>query len=120
MHCGALVANIDVAPTLLDLAGMAVPERMQGRSLRPLLADPSRTVRDELLYSYYFEPPYPTPTVQALVTPGHKLIRQQGHAPELYEVGADPREQRNVYADADPALRDALGARLDMLAGEQR
>ncbi|MCA9085536.1 MAG: hypothetical protein KDA81_15860, partial [Planctomycetaceae bacterium] len=36
-RCDELVLNIDIAPTVLDIAGLPVPERMQGRSLVPLL-----------------------------------------------------------------------------------
>jgi N-acetylglucosamine-6-sulfatase len=90
----ALVANLDVAPTLLDLAGLAVPERMQGRSLRPLLADPAAALRSELLYSYSFEPPYPVPTSNALVTPRLKWIELEGRKGELYDLEADPGEER--------------------------
>ena len=116
----AIVANVDLAPTLLDLAGIAPPLDMQGRSLRHLLsaqhgADAPAPVRDALLYAYYYEPPYPTPTVQALVTPQYKLIRKAGHRPELYDLGADPFEQADLWPSAAPTLRDALGARLDTL-----
>jgi N-acetylglucosamine-6-sulfatase len=111
----AIVANIDVAPTLLDLAGLAVPEHMQGRSLRPLLADPSGSVRDELLYSYYFEPPYPTPTSRAIVTPRYKLIEYEGLPRELYDLAVDPREQIDLGGESPRGSE--LAARLRGLVG---
>ncbi|MDJ0789340.1 MAG: sulfatase [Myxococcota bacterium] len=111
-----IVAGVDVAPTLLDLAGLSVPERMQGQSLRPLLSDPSARVRDELLYAYYLEPPYPTPTSQAIVTTSHKLIRYDGLPDEVYDLGADPHERRNLGMGSPQA--EALSNRLDrLLAG---
>jgi N-acetylglucosamine-6-sulfatase len=105
-----LVANVDVAPTLLDLAGLAVPERMQGKSLRPLLADASTTVRDELLYSYYFEPPYPTPTSHALVTPERKWIDYEARPDESYELAVDPGENELLEGKAAAELAARLAA----------
>jgi N-acetylglucosamine-6-sulfatase len=50
------VLNVDLAPTLLGLAGVEVPQYMQGRSLLPLLRDPKSPWRDAFYYSYPFEP----------------------------------------------------------------
>lgn len=111
-----IVANIDVAPTLLDLAGIAVPERMQGRSLLPLLTDPNAPHREALLYSYFFEPPYPTPTVRAIVTPRHKYMEYEGRVPELFDVEADPHERTNLAGGAAVAIEQALAAQLAELA----
>lgn len=49
-----MALNIDVAPTILDLAGLPVPEVMQGRSLLPLLqGDAPEDWRTSMLYCYY-------------------------------------------------------------------
>jgi N-acetylglucosamine-6-sulfatase len=106
----ALVANLDVAPTLLELAGLPVPDRMQGHSLRPLLADPEASVRQELLYTYVFEPPYPVPTSHALVTPRLKWIEFDGLPSELYDLEADPGEHHPLDPHSPEAR--ALAARL--------
>ena len=44
----ALSGNVDIAPTILDLAGVALPEGLDGKSLVPVLSDPQKEVRDEL------------------------------------------------------------------------
>lgn len=111
---GRIVANIDVAPTLLALAGIETPDRMQGRSLLPLLADPEAPFRDALLYRYFFEPPYPTPTQRAIVTPRYKYVEYEGRAPELFDLVADPHERTNL-AGAAPSIEPALAARLAQL-----
>jgi arylsulfatase A-like enzyme len=50
----ALVSNVDIAQTLLDLAGVAAPERMQGRSLVDLMtAEDPAPVRDAHYYRFY-------------------------------------------------------------------
>ena len=41
----SLVSSIDLAPTVLDAAGLPIPQSMQGVSLRPVFANPSATVR---------------------------------------------------------------------------
>ncbi len=45
-RCRSLVSSIDFAPTILELAGLAADERIQGVSFSKLLADPTATVRD--------------------------------------------------------------------------
>lgn len=109
----SLVANVDVAPTLLDLAGLDIPERMQGGSLVPLLTDPDAAIRDSFLYSYYFEPPYPAPTAQAIVTESEKLIDYDGLPTEVYDLRNDPHETTNLGPDSPSAV--GLGSRLGVL-----
>jgi N-acetylglucosamine-6-sulfatase len=114
-----IVANIDVAPTLLALAGIPAPAHMQGRSLLPLLADPSAEHRDALLYRYFFEPPYPTPTIRALVTPRHKYVAYDRLPPELFDLQADPHEQTNLAGGAAAPLEAELAAQLAALLEER-
>ena len=103
----ALALNIDLAPTLLDLAGVPIPPSMQGRSWRPLLtgAAPSDW-RTAFFYEYFYERPFAVPTVLAVRTTTAKLIRYPGHDDwtELFDLTRDPYETRNLIAD--PAARD--------------
>lgn len=109
----AIVQNVDVAPTVLALAGIEPPAWMQGRSLLPLLREPAAPWRTDFLYTYYFEPPYPTPTSHAVRTARYKLIHYDGRPTELFDLQADPREQLNRAEDpALAALRERLEARL--------
>lgn len=99
--CDAMVANIDLAPTLLELAGVAVVDDCDGKSLARLLADPSTTEvpREQLLYEYYWEYSFPqTPTTFALRTKQYKLIQYHGiwDTDELYDIEADPQETTNL------------------------
>lgn len=119
----AMVANLDIAPTMLDIAG--VPEKpasFAGSSFLPLARGEKPTGwRQELLYEYYWEFNYPhTPTTFAVRTDRYKLIQYHGvwDTEELYDLQADPQEMRNLIGD--PALLEtkvALRARLfDLLA----
>src|SRR5207302_8494822 len=74
-QCDALVANVDVAPSILDLCGVQAPLPMQGQSWRPLVTGKSGgPQRDSFVYSMH-GPDSPThPTVKGLRTERYKLI----------------------------------------------
>src|SRR5690606_37229055 len=62
-----VVANIDVAPTILEAAGLDAPGHMDGRSFLRLARGEQVEWRDALLYEYYWERNFPhTPTLFAL------------------------------------------------------
>lgn len=107
-----MVLNIDVAPTLLDLAGVAVPKEMQGRSWKPLLEGKPGEWRRAFFYEYFYERNYAIPTVFAVRTDTAKLIKYPGHDDwtELFDLKADPYEMKNLAND--PAAKD-LRARLE-------
>lgn len=99
----AFVQNIDFAPTLLDLCGVAIPKEMQGVSIRPLLqgAAPDDW-RRSILYHYYEEPgPHNVAAHYGVRTGRYKLIRfyLAVKAWELYDLEKDPHELENVYED---------------------
>lgn len=100
-----VVANIDIAPTILTAAGLAEPEQMDGRSFLGLAAgqlNPDQW-RQNLLYEYYWEFNYPqTPTTFALRTPRYKFIQYHGiwDIDELYDLANDPQEKHNlIFSD---------------------
>jgi arylsulfatase A-like enzyme len=99
-----MVLNIDLAPTFLEVAGAPVPEPMAGQSLLPLLRGELPEWRDEMLYVYYWEYPFPhTPSVFAIRGPRFKYVFYHGvwDVEELFDVGLDPHETRNLIADPD-------------------
>ena len=98
----ALVANIDIAPTLLEAAGVAIPAGLDGRSFWPLVRGESVPWRKDLLYEYFWERNYPqTPTLHALRTDRYKYVHVTGlwDIDELYDLQEDPGETRNVIFD---------------------
>jgi arylsulfatase A-like enzyme len=104
-----MALNIDLAPTFLDLAGVAVPREMQGRSWRPLLAGARTDWRQAFLAEYFAENAFPTtPTVVAVRTTTAKLIKYPGHDEwtELFDLAVDPYETKNLVRD--PAHRNLL------------
>jgi arylsulfatase A-like enzyme len=113
----AMVLNVDVAPTFLDLAGLPVPAAMQGRSLKPFLQGTGARSRDAFFYSYFYERGYPTtPTTLAVRAPDAKLIKYPGHDEwtELFDLKADPYETKNLWNVASArSLRDRMTATYD-------
>jgi N-acetylglucosamine-6-sulfatase len=100
----ALALNIDVAPTVLDLAGVARPPELQGRSLLPVLRGEAREWRTSFLIEYFSDRVFPRVLnmgYQAVRTDRWKLIRYTELAgmDELYDLDADPNELRNVIGD---------------------
>ncbi|MGD8500567.1 MAG: sulfatase, partial [Phycisphaerales bacterium] len=58
-----LIQNIDIAPTVMDLAGLKTPDRVDGQSFLPLLQGKDIPWRDAAFYEYYWERNFPhTPT----------------------------------------------------------
>jgi N-acetylglucosamine-6-sulfatase len=122
-----MVRNIDVAPTILDIAGVRSPAAMDGQSvLRALGGEPMQSP-GELLYEYYWEYAFPhTPTTFALRGDRYKYIYYHGiwDTSELYDVVADPDERNNLIAvaalqDTVRAMRDRLFDRLEATGGMQ-
>jgi len=123
-----MVMNIDIAPTLLEIAGMKeTPEQMQGVSFFPILQQKEVKWRDRIFYEYYWEMAYPTtPTIFAVRTDEYKFIFNHGlwGLNELYNIKKDPFEMNNLIRD--PAhkelakeLRDEIWTWLENSGGEQ-
>lgn len=112
----ALAANLDIAPTILELAGLTPPTHMQGKSLLPLARGEGRSIREHLLYEYYWERNYPqTPTTFALRAQDYKYIRYHGvwDVDELFDLRADPSEENNlIYSPGHAAIATQMNTRL--------
>lgn len=106
------VLSIDIAPTLLDLAGAETPGRMQGRSLRPLV-EGGRVPdwRTEFFYEHLFEHPK-IPMSEGVRTRGWKYLRYVDQTPpyeELYDLTKDPEEATNLAGEtANASVLDTM------------
>ena len=111
-----VVANLDIMPTVLAVAGVAPPAGLDGADFLPLAQGKRVPWRDSLLYEYYWERNYPqTPTVHALRTDQYKYIRCHGvwDIDELYDLKADPYEANNlIFSPAHAAVVKQMNARL--------
>ena len=117
-----IVTEMDLAPTLLELAGVEIPSNMQGHSLVSLAQGKSKGWRKDYLYEYYEYPGYQE------VRP-HRGVRTEQYkfihyylAPEefeLYDLKNDPGELRNLYSEPKHAeLLRSMKARLADLRRE--
>lgn len=117
-----IILNTDIAPTLLDYAGVEIPKEIQGRSLRPLLEDhPPTDWRKSFLYEYFYERNFKNPTILSLRTTTDKIIIYPGHEEwnEIYEVAKDPYEMTNQFNNPDRVeLKKQLLSELDRLKKE--
>lgn len=110
----ALVANIDIAPTLLEAADARPLENADGRSFWQVLRNGATPDdwRQALLYEYYWERNYPhTPTLHAVIGGRYKYIRCHGlwDRDELYDLQRDPAELHNLIH------RPELAAEIDAM-----
>jgi glucan phosphoethanolaminetransferase (alkaline phosphatase superfamily) len=98
--------QIDVAPTILDRLGLIIPSSWEGTSLlKPTIK--SFTIHQTSLRNPCYAVLYRT---DASI---YKYIRcTVGHTEELYELGSDPREQRNLIGAAEPSLVQLLRDRV--------
>ena len=117
-----MVSNVDFAPTFLEIAGAAIPEDMQGRSLLGLLeGTSSEPVRDSFYYHYYEYPgSHCVQRHYGVRTNRYKLIRYYVIDEwELFDLQEDPDELRSVYDDsAYAAVRAELEQELVRLRDE--
>lgn len=96
-----LVQNIDYAPTFLELAGVDIPDDMQGESLLPLLEGNRLTDWRKSIYYHYYEYPGPHSVKRhyGIRTDRFKLIHFYNDINqwELYDLQNDPAEVHNLY-----------------------
>lgn len=105
-----MVLNIDVAPTILDYAGINIPETVQGENVRNILYQESMSWRNDFLFEHPFK--YKTlPRSEGLVTEEWKYVRYLDREPGyewMYHTGDDPKEKQNLAEDesyADVKIR---------------
>jgi arylsulfatase A-like enzyme len=128
----ALVGNVDLAPTIAEIAAAETPDFVDGRSFLPLLRDPDQPWREAFLIErrkleeqLVRQSRYSGLTPQELdgsalfngIRSADSLYVEYGSGErELYDLQADPFQIDNVIRKADPAMVATLSERLTALA----
>ncbi|MDE2867168.1 MAG: sulfatase-like hydrolase/transferase [Chloroflexota bacterium] len=114
LRSDALVELTDIAPTLLEYAGLSVPEAMQGQTLRPILSGdaPPDTHRDFVRCEYLDAVDKPDHTFATMYRDRRwKLNVYHGHGiGELFDMQADPHEHSSLWDSPDHQ-----GIKLDLM-----
>lgn len=125
----AVIRNLDLAPTFLEIAGVARPGQMEGKSFLPVAKgeiDEKAWNPGDFVYEYYWEWSFPqTPTTFAIERDRVKYIQYHGvwDIEELYDLKTDPDEMHNLindpaWLDTKITLRAALFDQLANRKGE--
>jgi arylsulfatase A-like enzyme len=106
----SMVMNLDFAPTFLDYAGAKIPEEMQGKSLRNILAGKPPGDWRKSVYYHYFEYPaeHSVKRHYGIRTEKYKLIHFYFDIDEweLFDLDNDPHELKNIYSE--PGNKDII------------
>ena len=126
-HRGQMALNIDIAPTIVAMAGLPVPAGMQGIDLAPILRDPEAQGRTDWYYEHDVgteSKGKPLPRCEGVRSARWKYIRYKGTQPlqeELFDLTNDPLEDNNLANEAEHAATLAtVRARCDQLREELR
>lgn len=117
----SLVLNIDLAPTIADLAGAAIPSTVDGVSILPLLKDPGAAWRDEFVIEHWslitgLGDDNEIPDYVGIRTQEWKYVRYVTGELELYHLSADPFEMTNLaYDEAYAEIVTEMDQRLNVL-----
>jgi arylsulfatase A-like enzyme len=114
------VMNLDLAPTVLQAAGLDVPADMQGKSFLPMIRSRKEKGRETIYYHYYENGEHAVSPHFGIRTQRFKLIRfyKRVNSWELYDLKKDPSEMNNLYGKKGyqkltSALMNQLGELID-------
>ena len=122
---GAFARHLDLAPTILELCGMSVPEAMSGR---PLIARDGRFLNDDITH-VFAESDFTGAVLQSQRSAGCKAIRANVGNPrglkqrEFYDLAQDPGERYNRSGQGDPRedeLKRMMDEALTRLEGRMK
>jgi uncharacterized sulfatase len=111
------VSHVDLLPTMLELAELAVPPIMEGQSIVPLLRGEDDVGRSVVIEFHRYEIEHDSwggfQPVRCIVSDRYKLVVNLLHTDELYDLKEDPAEVNNLidcpgYAEVRNTLHDRL------------
>lgn len=122
-RCDALVELVDLYPTLAELAGLALPDGLEGTSFAPLFERPDLAWKDAAFSQFLRGPAHGSAMGRSVRTGSWRYTEWRAPdgellASELYDETADPRERVNVVAD--PERAEIVAAHAERLAAGWR
>ncbi len=115
------VMNLDIAPTMLDAAGVVIPKDEQGQSMLPLFKDRKAKGREAMYYHYYENGEHSVSPHFGVRTKRYKLVRfyKRVSSWELYDLQKDPNEMNNVYGHKSyKKITEAMDIKLHKLISQ--
>ena len=105
-----MILNIDLAPSLLEMAGLPAPDNMEGQSFVPVLKSRSSPGRKAWLYEYFADFPFRVPTTHAVRTERYVYIEFEGRrGRELYDIKNDPNQLHNmIHTEEGQGIAEGL------------
>jgi arylsulfatase A-like enzyme len=95
-NCNSLASSIDIPETILELAGITVPDFMQGKSLIPILKNPEQTAKNDVLIE--MDDDHNNERTRTLITDNWRITVFSDHG-DLYNLKEDPNELNNLWHD---------------------
>jgi len=112
------VRHLDIAPTMLDLAGLDIPDEMQGGSLVPLVAGKVDRVCEEV----FSEQNLNRDALYSLISGSYKYVLRTSprFGQELYDLKNDPSEKENLLRRNATVAGRMAGELMDIVSGSPR
>jgi arylsulfatase A-like enzyme len=107
-----MALNIDLAPTVLAMAGVPIPAAMQGENLQPVLSDPNAGGREDWFYEHVYSPRdgrRGIPKIEGVRSERWKYTRYTESDPpleQLFDLTTDPHEETDLVRN--PEHRELL------------
>ncbi|MBE0654608.1 MAG: DUF4976 domain-containing protein, partial [Bacteroidales bacterium] len=111
-----LISGLDIAPTILDYAGIDIPSKMRGHSLKALIENPDTTWREFLVTELAIDPQDPSKAGR-MITDGrfkYNVYSYGERNEQLFDLANDPGEMNNLaYSAAYTMRKNELKAKLE-------
>ncbi len=106
------VSNVDIAPTILDLMRLPIPDEVSGRSLVPIMTGAQEEDMQRPVYAEIVRDRKRKPQRSWLRWPWKLILNVEKNSRKLFNLESDPHEQKNVAAD-NPEVKARLTMELD-------